>query len=88
VRKKLKQHLQEWVNQMTKIYNFKKYNWDNVRSTITDERHLRAFNSIFIEFERLYELHKANDWPDQSSYDKLDELQLHLDNYRKAYKTH
>lgn len=73
---------------MTQIYNFQKHNWDSVRSTITDERHLRAFDSIFIEFKRLYELHKINNWPEQSSYDKLDELQLHLDNYRKAYKTH
>lgn len=70
-----------------KIYNFEKYDWDSVQNTITDEKHLRAFNSILIEFKRLYEHHKGTNWPEQSSYDKLDELQQHLDNYRKAYKT-
>lgn len=72
---------------MARIYNFKKYDWDGVRSTITDEKHLRAYNSILLEFKRLYEAHVSTDWPDQASFDKLDELQFHLNSYRKAYKT-
>ena len=72
---------------MTKIYNFKKYNWDDVSNTITDEKHLRAYNSLLLEFKRLYEAHIGTNWPNQASFDKLEELQFHLDSYRKAYKT-
>lgn len=72
---------------MARIYNFKKHDWDSVRNTITDEKHLRAYDSILIEFKRLYELHRSTNWPEQASYERLDELQFHLDTYRKAYKT-
>lgn len=72
---------------MARIYNFKKHDWDSVRNTITDEKHLRAYDSILIEFKRLYELHRSTKWPEQASYERLDELQFHLDTYRKAYKT-
>lgn len=72
---------------MCRIYNFQKHDWDGVRTTITDENHLRAYDSILIEFKRLYAVLRSTDWAEQNLYDTLDQMQFDLDNYRKAYKT-
>jgi hypothetical protein len=70
------------------IHNFEKHDWDEVQSTITDVNHLEAYKSILIEFKSLYTVTRAGNCDDQKVYDRLDELQMFLDSYRKAYKAH
>lgn len=70
------------------IYNFEKHDWDEVQSTITDLKHLEAYKSILVEFKSLYAITRKGNCDDQKVYDRLDELQMFLDSYRKAYKAH
>lgn len=71
---------------MARIYNFEKNDWDKVADTITDEKHLAHYNEILNEFKRLYAITKTGNCHDNKVYDRLDDLQIFLDSYRKAYR--
>ncbi len=73
-------------NNMARIYNFEKHNWDDVRNIITDEKHLNAYNSILVEFKELYAISRTGKCDDMAVYNRLDQLQEFLDSYRKYYK--
>ena len=71
---------------MARIYNYEKHNWDGVRDTITDVKHLNAYNSILVEFKELYALTRTGKCDDMAVYNRLDQLQEFLDSYRRHYK--